>query len=232
MTQPLYRESNAPFYQAELTDNDRLIFQWRAGILRQNLPRLVASRRKWPGLIIYTDAATETTITASLVFDRAGFCQTGEILAVRTEVVSAERIELFLDANLIYGLELLGIVLTTAGSSLDLGNKSITYYIDNNTAISALVQAGSKRIVIAILARLFRALIARRGITPWFERVDSTKNIADLPTRHVDLPYSITGRQVLPFATPLLKMVQEANRMRIINGFFDPDELVGRFYNS
>ena len=72
----------------------------------------------------------------------------------------------------------------------------------------------------------------KRGITPWFERVDSKKNIADLPTRHVAPPYEILDQRMLPFVTPLLKMMQDAVRLSIINGFFDPDKLVGRFYHS
>ena len=62
---------------------------------------------------------------------------------------------------MIYGLELLDIALTTADSSIDLENKSITYYIDNNNALSALVKADRNRMVIAILARLFWALVAK-----------------------------------------------------------------------
>ena len=147
-------------------------------------------------------------IAESMVFGRAAFHQNGEIWAVRTDVGSVEWIKLFLETNLIYGLELLDIVLTTADSSLGLDNKNITYYIDNNNAISDLVKADSKRIVISILARLFRALVARRGITPWFERAGSKKNIADLnpprpPARRP--PIFDNGSTGLPIRHPTLK---------------------------
>ena len=66
-------------------------------------------------------------LTASLVFDWAEFLRTGEILAVRSDVGSPDRIGLFLGTNLIYGLELLDIVLTTSDSSLGLDNKCIAY---------------------------------------------------------------------------------------------------------
>ena len=159
--QPLYRKSNAPYYHPEISHTDRLTFQWWAGVLRQKIPRLVVCRNPWPDLIIYTDAAGETMITAALLFDRAEFMRSGCVSAVRSEVASLGWIELFRGANSIYGLELLAIALTTADSSLDLENKSITYYIDNNNALSALVKADSKRMVIAILARLFWALVGK-----------------------------------------------------------------------
>ena len=201
-TQPLYRKSNSQYCQADLSVSDRLTFQRRAGILRQELPRRVVPRRRWADLIIYTDAAAETIITAILVCDRDEFIRTGEILSVRTDVGSADWVGLFLETNSIYGLELVDIVLTTSDISLDLDNRSIAYYIDNNNAISALVKADTKQIVIAILAILFRALVAKRGIAPWFDRVGSWKNIADLTTRLVELPYSVTYQKILPFANP------------------------------
>ena len=72
------------------------------GHSRQKLHRRVGSRKQWPDVIIYTDAAKESMITAILVFDRATSPMTGGIVAVRTEVGSAERVELFLEANFIY----------------------------------------------------------------------------------------------------------------------------------
>ena len=141
--------------------------------MRQKLPRRVVSRRKWSDVIIHTDAATDTMITPIPIFDRAEFPRAGEILAARTQVGSADRIGLFLEANLICGSELLEIVLTTADPTVDLDNKSVAFYIDNDNAISALVKADIKRIAIAILARLFWAFVAWGGVTPWFERVGS-----------------------------------------------------------
>ena len=66
-------------------------------------------------------------------------------------------------------------MLTAVYSSLDLDNKCITYYIDNNNAISTFAKADNKRIAIGVLASLLRGLVAKRGITPRFGRVDSKK---------------------------------------------------------
>ena len=68
-----------------------------------------------------------------------------------------------------------------------------------------------------------------RGITPWFERVDSDLNISDLPTRDVELPVNCESTGCFLFGETLLEMVKEGFSAQL-NGFFDPEELVGRLY--
>ena len=69
-----------------------------------------------------------------------------------------------------------------------------------------------------------------RRITPWLERVPTDENIADLPTRKVELPYHIGSISDFPFGEQLLQMVRIGLAQQILNGFPDPYELVGRLY--
>lgn len=140
-------------------------------------------------------------ITACLVCDRAKFGRDGLISAARTEVCPDEWIELFLETNVIYRSGLLAIVLTTSDPTIDLDSKSIAFYIDNNSA-HALIKANCDRIAVSVLARLLEELVDRRGIAPWLGRVPPGRNIADLPTRNVDLPYYIRDGGIFPFQTP------------------------------
>ena len=227
--QPLYRKQNAAFYQPDLSPADRMIFEWWAALLRDCRPRRVISHSPFPDKIIYTDAATETMILASLVFDKLDFDATGHISEAYHEVATDEWLALFSETNLIYGLELLAAVQTAADPRIDLDNMNVTFYIDNNNALIALIKADSKRRIIQILVRLFWAIMARRNITPWFERAPSDFNITDRPTRLVELPYPIRTARIFPFQTNLLRMVSDALLLHD-RGFFDPDEIVGRYY--
>ena len=90
-------------------------------------------------------------------------------------------------------------------------------------------RSDSKTAVIAVISRIFWAICAIRGIAPWLERVDSDFNISDLPTRHRPLPLFCRSEGPLTFEDKLLEMVIEGLSMHF-DGFFDPEELVGRFY--
>ena len=54
-------------------------------------------------------------------------------------------------------------------------------------------------------------------------------NISDLPTRNEELPIYAESGKKFPFGQILLEMVIEGFPQKP-NGFFDPEELVGRFY--
>ena len=69
MMQPLYRKANAAYYQPEITNADRLVLEWWTAMLREAGPRRVVSHNPIPDKIVYTDAATETMIIASVVFE-------------------------------------------------------------------------------------------------------------------------------------------------------------------
>ena len=136
---------------------------------------------------------------------------------------------LFMETNLIYGLELLAVVQTAADPSIDLDGKCVTFYVDNNNAISALVRAGPKALAVSISARIFWAICTKRPITPWFERVPGKINITDFPTRFVDPPYRLRSFKEFTFKDNLLRMIRIGLRAGG-NGFFDHAGLVGSFY--
>ena len=145
------------------------------------------------------------------------------------EVAGGERQALFSPTSLIYGLELIALIQTVDGPRSDLDRKSITFYIDNNASKMALVKGDSKCRADAILVRIFRAIVARRGITPWIERAPSDFNIADKPARRAKFPYRVKSARVFEFPTNLLRMATVALEQGD-KGFFDPDEIAGRYY--
>ena len=188
MMQHLYRKLYAGFYSADLADEDRINLDWWAGLLRSTRPRIIYPRRPTPQKVAITDAAAETMIMDGIVFDKEHFGATQHASICRGLRAAPVWETLFKTTNLILGLELTAAVLVTADPLIPLDGQCVTYYLDNNNSLSALVKADSGRDVIAVLARIYWALCAVRGITPWLERVPSNRNITDNPTRNETAP--------------------------------------------
>ena len=229
MMQHLYRKLYAGFYSAGLTDEDRTNLDWWAGLLRSARPRIISPRRSTPQKVVITDAATETMIMAGIVFDKEYFDATQHASVCRGIRAAPVWEALFITTNLILGLELTAVVLVTADPLIPLDGQCVTYYVDNNNSLSALVKADSGRDVIAVLARIYWALCALRGITPWVERVPSDRNITDNPTRNEGVPFIIDEIADFSFEMELFRMVT-TGLSDFRAGTFDPTALVGRLY--
>ena len=67
--------------------------------------------------------------------------------------------------------------------------ESVAIYVDNNCAISALVKGSAKSEVLDKLVQMFWFYVQKFEITVWLRRVQSTRNIADLPTRNIAPPF-------------------------------------------
>ena len=88
---------------------------------------------------------------------------------------------LFRKTCLIYGLELLALVLYLAGRAASLRGACCRTYIFNNNCLAALVRGGSNTSVIAVLVARFCQLVQRFDICALFPRVHSDINPADFP---------------------------------------------------
>ena len=190
MIQPLYRKLYAAYYQPLLSDRDRIALSRRAGILLKQQRRAAARHPPFPDVIIYTDAATGAMIMASIVISRPAFLTSQRISFCGGIRASGDWAVLFSETSLIYGIELTALVLTVMGPQIPSDNCCIAFYVDNSCALSAIAKVDCFRTAISVLARLFWAACAIRGITPWVELADSNVNISDIPTRGAALPFS------------------------------------------
>ena len=229
LTQPLYRKVNAAFYQPVLPPSDIRVLEWRQGMLLDVRPRIIYPRISTPQRIIYTDAATSTLLAASITFYPSNCTVAPVVEACRVMAAGQEWCDLFIETNLIYGLEMLAIVQTAADPNLDLDGRCVTFYIDNNNAISALIKGDSDTVIISAISRIFWAICGRRGIAPWLERAPSPVNIADLPTRTTKLPSRSNSTAEFSYQEELFWMVAAALKDNA-SGYFGPDVLIGRFY--
>ena len=179
----------AHFYHPLLSDREKRVLQWWVVALRNLSARKVRARSDRPGWIIFTDAATGTAIIAAVTFNYKDF-KTNE---TAFELIKAKTGNywgiLFDKTNKIYGLEMLALLAKLYQPNEELRGCNVTFHIDNTNAFDAVVKNTATPTVIVAMTHLIWHRIRDLGITAWFEWVPGTKNIADLPTREVALPY-------------------------------------------
>ena len=189
MMTSLYQKLNAKFYCADLTDRELTTLNWWSVALLNLTPRLTKNRHPRTDLIIYTDSATTTQIIAAVLIDPRSFRDTLTTTAVLSARVGPHWKKLFADTCEIYGLEMLAICAILFDPLSDLTGLNITFFVDNNNSLDALVSNAPGPPVIAAMTQLIWYRIADLNAAVWFERVPSTKNIADLPTEMKQMPF-------------------------------------------
>ena len=106
---PMYRKIHRRVYTAALSAYEKSILEWRASIIAEFTPRLGRPRHLKPYWAIYTDAATTTGKICALLF--FGCRSSPDLHSRYASRVDIARIYLCRHTNLIYGLELLALVL-------------------------------------------------------------------------------------------------------------------------
>ena len=109
-----------------------------------------------------------------------------------------EELKFFSQNSAIFGLELSAIVLAIFRLRTIVRNCSIVIYTDNNAALAALINGDSSSGAAFALIAVFWFLAASYNIAIWLERVETKRNIADLPTRGVEIPFTIRETETSP----------------------------------
>ena len=184
-----------------------------AGGRAENLiARKIKERAGRPDWVIFTDAATSAEIIAAISFKRADF----EIGESASEVISAVAgpywDHLFDKTNKIYGLEMLALLEKLYRPNWDIRNQNATFHIDNRNAFEAVIKNNATPTVIGAMAHLIWHRIRALQITAWFEWAPGTRNIADLPTRNVDIPFVCRNRRSFENLRELHTVIEKATR--------------------
>ena len=156
-------------------------------------PRVATQKPKLTERAVYTDASGKSKIIDAATIDPATFAVNKTIKRVCATRTGRRRVETFEDASYIYGLDMLAALATLMAEGEDIRGKSVTFYIDNNNAREAIIKNSATPIAIQALTALIWHRIRDLDISPWFERVPSKRNIADLPTRYSEIPYQVTS---------------------------------------
>ena len=120
-----------------------------------------------------------------------------------------EDIEFFRNTSFIFGLELEAVVSAVFFARERLRGQTVTIYIDRNAALAALINGDSSSEAACLLIATFWFLAAAFDISIWLERVDTARNIADLPTRGCPLPFPVFEETAFPRLSEILKYYQE-----------------------
>ena len=96
---------------------------------------------------------------------------------------------LFDRAREIYSLEMLALMAKLYQHNRDMGRQKATSHIDNQNASESLVKNNATPTVIVEMTHLIWHRLQALNIAPWFEWAPGARNIADVPTRNVDIPF-------------------------------------------
>ena len=195
MLAPLYAKLRALPYHTALSCRESTTLAWWTAALPNLEPRTATPKTDRTDRVVYTDAAGKSRIIAAVILDPANFKLTKYLRSITHVRTGSRWVRTFEDTSYIYGLEMLAILATLMERGDDLRNQSVTFYIDNNNALLAILKNSAKPIAIQAMTGLIWHRIQELNITPWFERVPSKRNIADLPTRHVKIKYKSLKRE-------------------------------------
>ena len=124
------------------------------------------------------------------------------------------------------GLGLAAVVLSIYSARRRLQGKEVTVYIDNNSALEALINGDSSSIAAFRLIGTLRYLVARRDIAIWLDRAESTRNVSDLPTRNRSSPFMVLDtdpsqqlQESTPFYTEwIAQHAKSLSSMEVVGG--------------
>ena len=102
---------------------------------------------------------------------------------------------------------MLAVLTTLMAKGAGLANKSVTFYIDKNNALLAILKNSATPTSTQAMAGLIWHRIRALNVTPWFERVPSKRNIPDLPTRSVKIQYKSLIRGEFRMTIDLRKLI-------------------------
>ena len=106
LLKPLYTKLDSPPYFQTISDEESLVLQRRPASIRSAKPRRVEIKSPFQDVIIYTDAATSSAVSAALVIEPDVFLSESLFSATFAECDDPDWVGIFTDAALIYGLEL------------------------------------------------------------------------------------------------------------------------------
>ena len=98
-----------------------------------------------------------------------------------------------------------------------MANQSVTFYFDDNNALLAILKNSANPTSIQATTGAIWPRIRELNITPRFGRAPSKRNIADLPTRSVEIKYKSLKSDKFRMAIALRKLIERAIE-RISNG--------------
>ena len=189
MLAPLYKKLHMEKYFPSLSLIEATSLRWWAVALAHMKPRKATPKHPKTERVVYSDAAGKSQIIATVCLTPGTFASNDRIDSIRHSKTGNKWGKTFEKTCYIYGLEVLAVLAILLEKCNELRNKSVTFYTDNNNALCALVKNAANSPEIQATVGLIWHRIRDLRIAPWFERVPSKRNIADLPARGKRITY-------------------------------------------
>ena len=153
---------------------------WWRSFLSADSVRPVLRGSPLPDAIVYTDAAGDGGLGAVSLL-RSGQSWRRIVLC---GVASQQLISsLAADTNAIYALETLAVLRAVRRLGASLAGRSVMFYVDNDAALCGIMRGYGACDAVTALIHGIWSLLASSSAVAWFERVRSSSNPADLPSR-------------------------------------------------
>ena len=159
---PVYQNLHRVVYCASLSSHEKLLLIWRLASSGDFSPRLAVPRPPRPRWILYTDASTNRLKLRALLVH--GDKRRPALRTFCADSASAPRSYLFLQAALIFGLELLAIEAFFGDRAPFIRGSCVWIYLDNINCLAALVRGDSNTAVVAVLVSRFWELAQRHNV--------------------------------------------------------------------
>ena len=150
----LYDKQNAPYFPPILSGREIRPLRWRNTMLRDMRPRKILAKPDKPVFVVFTDAATKTSIIAATVFEQKTFRESDTITMVWEATVGPHRNTLFDKTSLIYGLEIIAFLALLWTPNPPPKGKTATCQLYNENAVKALVKNNAKPDIITATTHL------------------------------------------------------------------------------
>ena len=152
-------------------------------MLDQSRPRSISSRGEKRPILVFTDGAWEAGVSGlgAVLLD----CASGErhVLAGEVPETLLTHWRQLVGEQLICQIELYALVAVRWQFRQLLANRRVIWFVDNEAARFSAIKGISATLTMRVLVREFFSLEATFPTFPWIERVPSSSNPADGPSR-------------------------------------------------
>ena len=169
-------------FREELSGELRAALAWLREYFSTAPPRQVLCRASaWP-VVIFTDGACEaSSVSVGACIFEQGTCAEALGGDVPEELMSKWRADR--SWQVIAQAELAPVLLATFTWRLRLKGRHVIFWVDQEAAIQGMIKGYSGTPMSAEIIDAAHELLAKFEIYPWFSRVPSQDNPADLPSR-------------------------------------------------
>ena len=194
----------------KLTGQDRTSLTLMKDFMLNIKPRKLCLDHQDPPIFVFTDAAFENgraTFGIFVIDKDIRWTAGGDIEDIIVDSWMADG-----SKQVISQAELYPVLLVKHHSGSSWIGRKIVYYIDNDSSRFSLIKASSQNRYSVQIVKAFYATEIGSPTLPWFARVPSSSNVADLPSR------GKVEECALDYAAKVVSIIDSQRELRVVLG--------------